>query len=396
MHILISMKHLYKLGVFIFFCCILYLPKISFIELNLFPLMLVAVLFFIKTKSRFFFPIYIKNILIVLSLLIFMSSLSLVLGFFSGYAEAYQVLKHFKIFLYFILIYYVIFNFKLSARELLLLLLCSLWIHIISIYLMLLNPTALEIIKNYVGFTPDYPVAYRVSGFSLGYDSASLISLFALVIQLNYSYIYHSKTKNILLSALIFITLLFTARVGVVAGILIFVLFLYKIKISWFNLISILLILLLSYYAILELTDNKTLYYALTRSTHLLSESSIKSQLGVLSSFNMIMTPEFILGNGSQAFTHNGVFSDMGYVQYIAGIGIFGLLFAMFFYVQTYYYIKDQKLISMIYLLLILIVIIASLKGPYILARHTTEIIFIVFSIGALDKKKFTLYYEKL
>ncbi len=389
-----------KIGLFIFFCSLLYLPKINAIELSLFPLIIIFFFLFVNGAYKYKYIHRIKPIVLILVSIILISlSSSLVSLITIGSIELYQALKHIKVLIYFILIFYVLQNIKLNTREIIKILLISLWVHILTIYLMLFDLSIREMILSYVNFTPDYPVLYRVSAFSSGYDSASLLSVFALIIQLNYSYKYNSRNLTLILSLIIGITLLFTARVGVIAGIIVMSIFLLNVfknkytkqtkrKSSLMILFIISIVIIMIFF---QLNQNESLQAGVDRSLSLFSSTSIQSQSRVFSSFNSVIHIQNILGNDSSAFSINGVKSDMGYAQYLSGIGLFGTLLSYFFYTYSYRIVKYNfgiDYITNIYFMLIVTILITSLKGPYIFSRHATEIIFIVLSIALIKHNR--------
>jgi len=389
-----------KIGLFIFFCTLLYLPKINAIELSLFPLIIISLFLFAKGAYKYKYIHRIKPIALILAAIILISLFSSLVSLITiGSIELYQSLKHIKVLIYFILIFYVLQNIKLNTREIIKILLISLWVHILTIYLMLFDVNIREMVLSYVNFTPDYPVLYRVSAFSSGYDSASLLSVFSLIIQLNYSYKYNSLNLTIFLSLIIGVTLLFTARVGLVAGIVIMLVFLLNVfkrshAIQTQRKSSLIILFTMSaviYMIFSQLYTIESFQTGVFRSFSLISVESIKSQSGVFSSFNSVISIQSILGNGSSAFGANGVKSDMGYAQYLSGIGLFGTLLSCFYYIYSYLLVKYNfgiGYITNIYFMFVIAILTASLKGPYIFSRHTTEIMFVILSIALINRKK--------
>ena len=113
-------------------------------------------------------------------------------------------------------------------------------------------------------------------------------------------------------------------------------------------------------------------YYATTDIANVVNEHF---------SFDRLNKIQFIFGSMLDSK------QDPGYTQYIYKVGILGLCFTMMFYIQLIYNMHIKGKEKNIILIFITIVIVLSVKNSYILARHVTEIILLLYNLYFIKEK---------
>jgi hypothetical protein len=368
---------------------IIFLPKYGIIDLSFFFSTAVVAYHLIvlkKVVSQVF-----SNVIIFLCILIvYFLVLALVnLFLLDDVYTPYYLAKFVRLLMSFVAIYYLINKFDISHS--IKLLNYVFVINLLVIFFLLFFPDHREFIYGITGFYNSAPVVYRVAGLSLGFDAAGMIVVFGGLYYLSkISFRVGHKHINISLYIMHLAATLFTARVAVIA--LLIVSFLYAIIILIVNIrknLKIFLYLLLTsslYYLLYELPSFEFLNFnfsgyenAFDRTTDISRMSSDIRDL--ITSLKVVENPfHAVFGYGVDPFTQYGARSDVGYYQMYWAAGIFGATIITLFYGYLFIYslLRIRKNIFSLFIVLAIIAIaIGNLKGGYVFARQQTEILFI-------------------
>ena len=254
----------------------------------------------------------------------------------------------------------------------------------------------------------------RVRGLMKGFDSAGV-----MIALLGHWALFYNKNNliKISLSSLCLMGVLITSRVGLVALITIFLLYIASnllfndIKKTLIQLMISVIFLGTSIYVI-KTKLNDTVFYKKSFSRALEVYDSLLSKGEVVSvSFadtlnnhftlrNITSTKILMVGKASkqQAISSNSpkalnkLTSDVGYIQLLYNFGIPNMVLIVFIHLLlTYSLLKNKVKNSLPIIVSIITILITCIKGPYFFSRGIYDIVILGFFINSYSSRDLTL-----
>lgn len=244
-----------------------------------------------------------------------------------------------------------------------------------------------------------YPGFFRATGFTNGYDFAGLICIFGLIL----SYVNNFSPYKIIIFV---VATLLTSRMNmIVLEIVLLYLILFVHNENRFNKMFLIIFLVMSIFPVLGvflfttknednmivnmLLQNDSFAKASNQFVYYYASSEIESSLNTHYNFSRLTDLQFIFGSLQSAE------QDPGYTQYIYKVGLVGVFVVLVFYVrilvQSLKLIKKEKKDALAVVLISILCVVMSVKNSYLLARHVTEILFVVYSILCYNNKHFVV-----
>jgi hypothetical protein len=318
----------------------------------------------------------------------------------TGVSELFIINRLIRTLVGIILLSLIFDNLKLSSKYLIKALFIILLINSVTIILQTVFPS----FEQFYGKLIQYPkplFIYRSIGLIGGYDAAG----FVCAIGLSLSYlliIYQPQNKYYLASFVFFISICLTGRTGMVVGTFItifFLLFNFKNKpgsISFFKIFFLCSFIILISKSIYELI-NFSLETDITTIPRILFFDINEFDAAYASQTPKVWSEMWKLPNTFwETLFGTGVNPniDIGYVNMIHMVGVFGLLLTFLFYafilrcLHKFFILGSNldklsnesfKILTKLFIIIFALLIVYNMKHLYFFSRNFTEIIVIIF-----------------
>lgn len=384
--------------------CFLFLifgPKYGYLDLSLVTSMLIIIYHFLKLKKAYID----KRIFYIICLLIFLILYTLVVSILNKNIDILFFGKLVRCVATFISTWIIINNNKNDNNRIIDILINVLLLHA---FIVLISATIFVDLQNKLKIVTHFALpanSLRATGLTNGYDFAGVLCLIGLVLICLYP---QKNVKFKFLKIIVFtISSLFTSRVNMIMLELIFIYLVlinqtikkrHKFFILIFIIISILPVLGLFLYStgntnnfiIRFLLENPYFSNISKKIVYYYATSDISSSIAEHFDFSKLSNLQFFFGAMKDAN------QDPGYTQYIYSIGLIGLLLTLTIYFKilksclTINYNKG-KIINyyrQIITIIICICFVLSFKNSYLLARHVTEVLAILYACYISENKK--------
>ena len=380
----------------IFVYLVLFGPKVlGIIDFSvLINLFVIAVAFGrVKYLYKHTFPLLIFTVLLI--------TYSLVIMIFTGTFDIIYLLKFVRVFIAILGIpTYVIISGR-SVEDIIESLLKILALHAVIIVVgATIWKDLQEILRPLSGFAINIH-SFRSTGLTNGFDFAGVLCVFGLLLT-----IYRKYEKYDIFYVILFIVAgMLTSRINmiVVEMTVCFLVFFknnLRRKVSSFLKI-ILLVSVIPVIIIFLLTTNNAIFLLnipifqkiFNKIVYSYANTDILSTIKVHYSFDNLSVIEVLFGSMKDAF------QDPGYTQYIYKIGVVGLVITLLFYCCIIFMVKKYEKGNEEYHILILIIVAVclglSIKNSYLLARHVTELLILVYSVYFMANEQKTMWEFK-
>lgn len=243
---------------------------------------------------------------------------------------------------------------------------------------------------NSFALPPNY---FRSTGLTNGYDFAGLLCVFGALMT---SFDKNEKFKST--KTLIFIvSALLTSRINMILTeiLIAFLFFSHNEQNRFFKMFLILFFLVSLFpvfgvflfttqnqenFIVQTLMKNEFFSNISTKLVYYYATSDVNNSLSTYYNFDILSSMQIWFGAMKDTKL------DPGYTQYIYHIGIVGLCICLFFYVTIFYNAvimkREGNRDSILVICICLACVLLSIKNSYLLARHVTETLLIVYSLS--------------
>lgn len=390
--------------IYFYFYFIIFGPKYGLIDLSLCT-SLIVLLYLMFTNSVSFSK---KIVYLFISVIVILVYSSLV-GLVCMHIDFIFIAKFIRCAVSILSISAVITTYKLKTLKVINIILNILLLHALIV---IISSVFFVELQNYLKIINNFSLqanSFRSPGLTNGYDFSGVLCIFGMLITV---LLPENIIKNKIVKIIIFICAsLLTSRINMLFLELIFLYFVFvnkkiekKYKILFIMLIGITIIPILGLFLYSTgYKDNiiiefllKNQYFAdiSKKIVYYYATSDINGTIHSHFNFNKLTELELIFGSMKIAN------QDPGYTQYIYQIGFLGLIITFIPYFLIIYEccMKKNKIkvsmldcLTRLIIMMILICFALSFKNSYLLARHVTEIIIILYILFVQEQQKVRL-----